>query len=74
MEEDETLMMDGSGAVLYFKNKLDDQLEHFNDLIKHEQSIETITNSFNVLLRTRKQLRTMEDIMIIYNIQNNKIK
>ena len=71
MEEDETLMEDG-GAVLYFKNKLDDQLEHFNDLIRHEQSIVIIENNYNSLLRIRKQLKMMEDLLIIETLIKNK--
>lgn len=60
--------------VLYFTRKRDEELNRFNELIKCGETDERrTTDCFNSLMRKQKQLKLIEDALIIFHV-TSKIK
>jgi len=57
--------------ISYLTEKRNNELEKFNDLIKAGETDERINKCFNSLLRKQKQLKLVEDALVIYNITKN---
>ena len=57
--------------ISYLKEKRDDELQIFNDLINSGDTDERIDNCYKSLLRKQKQLKLAEDAMVIYRIAKN---
>jgi hypothetical protein len=57
----------------YLKLKRDDALEHFVDTVKGGEALEIIESRYQALLRKEKQMRTLEDALIIYRVIRNQI-
>jgi len=52
----------------YFEDKRNLQLEKFNRLIKTGVTFDRIQQCYETLIKMQKQLRLMEDAMIVYRI------
>lgn len=52
--------------ISYLKEKRDDVLQKFNDLINSYDTDERIDNCYKSLLRKQKQLKLDEDAMVVY--------
>ena len=57
--------------ISYLKEKRDDELQRFNDLINSDGTDERINNCYKSLLRKQKQLKLAEDAMVVYMITKN---
>ena len=57
--------------ISYLKEKRNDELERFNDLIKAGETDERINNCFKSLLRKQKQVKLAEDALVSYKITKN---
>jgi len=57
--------------ISYLKDKRDDELQRFNDLINSGDTDERIENCYKSLLRKQKQLKLAEDVMVVYMITKN---
>jgi len=57
--------------ISYLKEKRDDELQRFNNLINSSDADERIDNCYKSLLRKQKQLKLAEDIMVVYRITKN---
>ncbi len=58
--------------ISYLREKRNDELERFNDLIKSGETEERINSCFNSLLRKQKQVKLAEDAFVIFNITKNR--
>lgn len=63
-------LIDPSEAYKWFLEKRDLALDRFNNKIITIQSIKSITESFDSLMRIQNQLKTMQDIVVAKRIYN----
>ena len=65
----EGVQLDMVSAIEYFKERRDDSLEHFNDVLRaNNYTRESIHQSLDIVLRANEQLKTLEDCLIVYRI------
>ena len=65
----EGVQLDMVSAIEYFKERRDDSLEHFNDVLRaNNYTGESIHQSLDIVLRANEQLKTLEDCLIVYRI------
>lgn len=71
-EQPEEIKLDLVTAIEYFKERRDDALEHFNDVLKiNNYTIESIHKSLDTVLRTNEQLKLMEDCLFMLRIMQS---
>lgn len=58
--------------VKYFENRRDASVDDLVRAIKDDSSLEIIQKRFDIVIRTQKQLRLLEDALIVYRITKNK--
>jgi len=70
----ETINLDAITDIEYLREKRDDELNHFNDLIKQYglYNDEQLHKRLNTLLRKCKQVKLAEDALIIYRIRKSQ--
>ena len=57
--------------ISYLKEKRDDELQRFNDLINSDGTDERIYICYKSLLLKQNQLKLAEDAMVVYMITKN---
>jgi hypothetical protein len=50
----------------YITELRNDALENFNDHVKMNSTKETLQNRFDVIIRFNKQIKLLEDCLVIY--------
>jgi mRNA-degrading endonuclease YafQ of YafQ-DinJ toxin-antitoxin module len=67
--------LDLTTDIEYFKERLDDAIEHLNNKIKLNEKPENIHKFLDTVLRMSSQLKIAEDALIVYKItKNNNIE
>lgn len=63
--------LDLTTDIEYFKERLDNAIEHLNNKIRLNQAPENIHKFLDTVLRMSSQLKIAEDALIVYRVTKN---